>query len=78
MTMGPGWYEKGQSEPELWQLETLLHLVDDMDIKWVDTLLGHYGSQTRLAFWTANRARTAELLNMIESEGENDASEDVI
>jgi len=52
--------------PELWQLETLLQLADEMDMKWVETLLGYYGKETRLDFWTKTRARTVELLNMIE------------
>jgi hypothetical protein len=55
-------------EPEpaaTWQFLTLLDYVDHIPMEEVDFLLGYYGRETRLQFWTASYSRMEEILERL-------------
>lgn len=61
---------KADDEPELWQLRTLLEMVNGMDMEDVEWLLSEPTTPehtTTVDFWTATRSRLVELLETLES-----------
>lgn len=48
-----------------WQLALILDYVSLIPISEVDWLLGYYGKESQLHFWTANYSRANELIERL-------------
>jgi hypothetical protein len=57
-----------ESPPELWQLEMIYDYIDEIPMEDVNWLLGKYGNQNQLDFWTATYSRTNELISRLEED----------
>jgi hypothetical protein len=61
--MMPEW---GQMQAATWQFLMLLDYVDLIPISEVEFLLGYYGKETRLEFWTSNYTRMEEIIERLD------------